>query len=210
MTSRAAGSLTAPVTFAGSLGVLDAPGVVEVSAASRVRVLATAAAFRGPADAIEDVLALSTWGDAEVRGTPALDRRSASDDAVLAEVSDADLVVLVDGAVLHARSVWRGSPLGEVLASKSLVALGAIGSVLGTTMIDPRGGAPTTGLGLFDGVVLTVPAGAEQLARTRSLLGADQILVELGARAVVTYDGTWRVVVGEDLVVTRAGVATDL
>jgi hypothetical protein len=117
----------------------------------KVCVLATAAAFRGPRDAIDELSSRSVWGDVRLVGVEALDRASASDPAVLSAVNAADLVVLVDGAVLHARSVWRLSALGESLRSRSILAVGSVGSVLGDTMIDPRGGAPTTGLGYFDG-----------------------------------------------------------
>jgi hypothetical protein len=41
------------------------------------------------------------------------------------------------------------------------------------TMIDPRGGAPTTGLGYVEGLAITTNVGEEQLNRTRSLLGDD-------------------------------------
>jgi hypothetical protein len=197
-------------TFVGSLDALRAPQVRDVALAQRVCVLATAAAYRGPGEAIAEVLALPVWGGAAVTGVEAIDRLSAHDVAVLDEVASADLVVLVEGAALHARSVWRGSALGEVLAASRLVAVGSVGSVLGATMIDPRGGAPTTGMGLFDDVVISVRAGAEQTSRTRDLLGTRHTLVELGPLSVVTYEGTWRVRVGEDLVVTRAGVATSL
>jgi hypothetical protein len=197
-------------TFVGSLDALRAPQVRDVTSATRICVLATAAAFRGPAQAIAEALDMPVWAGATITGVEAIDRRSANDAAVLEEVTSADLVVLVEGAALHARSVWRASALGDVLGASRLVAVGSVGSVLGATMIDPRGGAPTTGMGLFDDVVLSVPAGAEQTQRTQDLLGARHTLVELGARSVVTYDGTWRVLVDEDLVVTCAGVATSL
>lgn len=198
------------VTFVGSLDALATAPLGNLTPKTRICVLATAAAFRGPAQAIADVRTLKLWRGATVFGVDAIDRRSANDAAVLDEVSAADLVVLVEGAALHARSVWRGTSLGEVLAVSRLAVVGSVGSVLGTTMIDPRGGAPTTGLGLFDNVVLSVPAGPEQTQRTRDLLGAQHVLVELGSRAVVTFDGTWRAIVDEDLVVTRAGEPTKL
>ena len=197
-------------TFVGSLDALRAPQVRDVTSVQRVCVLATAAAFRGLGEAIAEVLALPVWGDATLTGVEAIDRLSANDVTVLDEVASADLVVLVEGAALHARSVWRASALGDVLAASRLVAVGSVGSVLGATMIDPRGGAPTTGMGLFDDVVISVRAGVEQTLRTRDLLGTRHTLVELGPRSVVTYEGTWRIRVGEDLVVTRAGVPTSL
>ncbi len=197
-------------TFVGSLQALRSPEISDEVAASRICVVATAAAFRGPDDAIAEVLGEPVWGDATTFSVAAIDRRGANDGAVVDEVAHADLVILVDGAVLHARSVWRASALGAVLATSRLVAIGSIGSVLGATMIDPRGGAPTTGMGLFDEVVLSVPAGKEQTLRTQGLLADTHTLVELGARSILTYEGAWIVRVDEDLVVTRGGVATVL
>ena len=197
--------------FVGSLDAWDdAVAIAGVAPTARVCVLATAAAFQGPREAIERVRALLAPTGATIIGVEAISRADANDLAVVESVTSADLVVLVDGAVLHARSVWRGSELGAALASARLLALGSVGTVLGETMIDPRGGAPTTGLGLFNDVVLSVPAGAEQTQRTQGLLGRDLILVELGPRSVVAFDGTWRVVARDDLIVTRAGEPASL
>ncbi len=200
--------------FIGSLDALDvaldvALAELEGHASPRVCVVATAAAFRGPAAAIEEVEQPLARRRANVVTLTVLDRASANDPDVVAIVVASDLVILCDGAVLHARSVWRHSLLGEELGRSSLLCVGATGSVLGATMIDPRGGAPTTGLGLFDDVVLGVHASAEQSQRTRDLL-VRETLVELGPRSMVAYDGAWRVLDGRDLEVTRAGVAVDL
>ena len=175
-----------------------------------VRVLTTAAAYRGAAAAFAEVVATGLFSDAALASVDALDRRSAQDPGVVAEVTGADLVVLVEGAALHARSVWRGTALGQALATVNVLAVGSVASVLGVTMIDPRGGAPTTGLGLFGDVVLTLKTGVAQDERTQSLVGAVDTLVELGPLSVVAYDGRWRVVSDEGLVLSRAGQATTL
>ena len=195
--------------FAGSLDGLDAAvAAAGADPATRVCVVATAAAFRGPDEAFEQIRELLD-PSATIIAVTAIDRASANDPAVVAMVENAELVILVDGAPLHARSVWRNSALGHALADAALLCVGSTGSVLGETMIDPRGGAPTTGLGLFDDVVVSVRASPEQTQRTRGLLSR-ALLVELGRRSVVVFDGHWRVVVGDDLVVTRAGVPTSL
>jgi hypothetical protein len=70
-------------------------------------------------------------------------------------------------------------------------------------MIDPRGGAPTTGLGYRSGAALCLTASEEQMARTRSLLSSDVALVRLGPTGIVHHDESgWRIVRGE-VVVTR-------
>ena len=198
------------VTFAGSLDVLSKSVEGTVGPRSRVCVLGTAAAFQGSSESIGALVELEVWRGATVTGIEAIDRASANDSVLIAEVASADLVVLADGAALHARSVWRGSALGETLATSTLLAVGSVGSILGETMIDPRGGAPTTGLGFFDDVVISVPAGADQTQRTQDLLGGRYLWAQLGRRTVLRFQGTWCVVSGEDLMVTRARELADL
>ena len=193
----------------GSLDALDEALDRTVSSPSSVCVLATAAAFRGVDEALEEVRGRLISRGATVHAIPGVDRASANDGDTVARVASSDVVVLLDGAPLHARSVWRNSPLVAALAASTLVCVGATGSVLGATMIDPRGGAPTTGLGLFSDVVVGVAVSVEQSARTRLLVG-DQTLVELGRGTVVEYDGHWNVVDGRDLVVTRDGASVEL
>ena len=83
------------------------------------------------------------------------DRAATKDQYYVDRLVDADLVVLCDGSALHARSVWRDNAFGEAInAASTLVAVGAVASVLGEVMIDPRGGAPTTGLGYRMGAAL--------------------------------------------------------
>jgi len=90
-----------------------------------------------------------------------------------------------------------------------VVAIGSVSSVFGTVMIDPRGGAPTTGLNRFDDVVLAMPSEATQRERTQQLVGPQLLFVELTPTAVLGYDESWRVIDG-DVVVTRAGAPAQL
>ncbi len=199
------------ITFVGSSAALDPRrAAIAIGPETRVCVLATAAAFRGPHLAIEDVRERLAACGATVSAVAGLDRASAHDAATIGDVTSADVVILVDGAALHARSVWRATPLGAALRSARLIAIGSSGSVLGETMIDPRGGAPTTGLGFFQGVVLGVATGAEESSRTRGLLGDDVVFVQLGPNSVVVYDGQWHADVPDDLVVTRGAHPVEL
>lgn len=193
--------------FVGSLDALEAgAAALGVASTTRACVLATASAFRGVEGAVAEIRRRLASSGASLWGVAAGDRASANDPVVVAQVTTADLVIVSDGAPLHARGVWRHSALGDALANSTLLCVGSVGSVLGATMIDTRGGAPTTGLGLFDGVVVGVRTGAHQSRRTRELLAHQpQTLVELGPRSVVAFDGRWRVVVGDDLEITRAG-----
>ena len=188
---------------AGSLRALIDAMAGELEGASVV-VVPTAAAFVGAAQAaLEVATALEPFG-AQVEALMVLDRAGVHEAALVERVAHADYVVLSDGAALHARAVWRASAFGDALAAARLVAIGSV-------MIDPRGGAPTIGLGYRRGVVLTVPATVEQLERTRHLHTGDEPLVVVGARGVLAEsDGRWRVVVADDVEVTRGANAANL
>lgn len=174
-------------------------------------IVPTAAAFSGAtASTVSLTQQLADLG-ARVEGVMVGDRAAALEPYFARRVADADVVVLTDGSALHARSVWRDTPVGEAIRDASLVvAIGSVGSVLFEVMIDPRGGAPTTGLGYRGGLVVAAPAALEQLARTRALLGDGVPLVVLGPRGAVVGDGDrWRVV-SDDVVVTRGERAVAL
>jgi hypothetical protein len=168
-----------------------------------VVIVPTAAAFTSLEAAAVACATPFSSRDARVESLMLKDRSTVDDAYFVRRLREADVVVLSDGSSLHARSVWRSSPVGEAIgAARCLVAVGATASVLGTTMIDPRGGAPTTGLGYRDGLVITTTTPLEQLARTRSLLDDDVVLAVVGEDGALDYDGvTWRA--SGDVVATR-------
>ncbi|MFI5034721.1 MAG: hypothetical protein ACHQFZ_00770 [Acidimicrobiales bacterium] len=186
-------------------------GEVSLGPDADVVVVPTAAAFTGVTPATLAVAeALDDWG-ARIEGVMVGDRAAADEAYFARRVGEADVVVLTDGSPLHARAVWRDTATGAAIErSRVVVAVGAVASVLGAVMIDPRGGAPTTGLGYRTGLVVTVPAPLDQLARTRALLGADVTLAVVGpAGAVVNRGGAWRVALA-DVVVTRGSRVVEL
>jgi len=161
-----------------------------------VVLLPTAAAYGDPAG---QAIALSEHFDADecrVEALMVLDAASANDPYFAQRVRDCDLAVLGDGAALHLRSVLRHSLLLDALREcRALVGIGAAATALGATMIDPRGGAPTTGLGLFDEFVVTTLTSEAQLERTKELLGEHELLAVLGGDgALARSDQRWRVV----------------
>jgi len=184
----------------------------DVPASADVVVVPTAAAFTGAPAAAMSIVESIAGLEVRVEALMVTDRASSAEPYFVERIATADVVVLSDGSPLHARAVWRDSPVGEALRSVTqLVAVGAVASALGDVMIDPRGGAPTTGLGYRLGVVLTSPASDEQLARTRTLLGSDATLVVVGPwGAVVGGDGSWRVVRPDGVVITRGMDASTL
>lgn len=195
-------------TMVGSLDALRAWADLLVRETIRpgadVVVVPTAAAFTGITESALAVAAKLEHLEYRVEALMVADRRGAAEQHFADRITAADLVVLCDGSPLHARSTWRETPLSSALANaRSLVCVGWTASVLGDVMIDPRGGAPTTGLGLVHGVAFAMAMGDEQTTRTRSLLAASDALVVLGPRGVVSFDGErWRVL-DDDVIVTR-------
>ena len=188
-TTVLAGTLGAAVPVLGSLGL--APGADCV-------VVPTAAAFTGATEAaVRAAEALSPLG-VRVEGLVVVTREEAANEYVSRRVGEADLVVLLDGAALHARAVWRDSALGAALAgARRLLAVGDVASLVMSVMIDPRGGAPTTGLGLRRGLVVARRTSVDQLARTRTLVGEDVAFAVLDEDGVVVGEtGRWRVAAG--------------
>jgi hypothetical protein len=201
-------------TFA--LGSLDAlrtllrDGPLAVPEGANVVVIPTAAAFVGFTEAAVVTAAVFDEFDVHVEALMVSDRAATNDPLWSDRVSNADLVVLCDGSALHARSVWRANRFGESIdAAKTLVAIGEVVSALGDVMIDPRGGAPTTGLGYRRGAALCLASSDEQMTRTRSLL-RDVTLVTMSPNAIVHHDGERWTVVSGDVVVTLGPDAVEL
>lgn len=177
---------------------------VNVTSETTVVLLPTPAAFIGATRAaIELAVPFETRG-ARVEALMLTDRSSSDEPYFTRRVAEADVVILSDGSALHARSVWLDTAIGEAIRdAETLIAVGSAASALGSTMIDPRGGAPTIGLGYRSGLVITVRESDEQLARTRALLGEREVLAVLGPSGIVHHDGTtWRTVSG-DVAATR-------
>lgn len=160
-----------------------------LGAGDDVVVLPTAAAYLGATRVAVDLGAALEPTGARLEALMVTDRASADEAYFATRVAGADWVVLADGSALHARSVMRASRLGEALSrSRAVVALGSSATLLGTHMVDPRGGAPTVGLGLIDEVSFTTPESDEQRSRTLALLPAGVALVEVAAGSCVLFD----------------------
>jgi hypothetical protein len=178
--------------------------LLVVTSETDVVIVPTAAAFIGATEAAIDLSMVFEGSGARVEALMHLDRSSSDEPYFAQRAREANIVVLSDGSPLHAKSVWHQTPIGEAIRDAPLVVtIGSVSSVLFETMIDPRGGAPTTGLGYREGLVVTTSASEEQLARTRTLLGDDVMLAVLGSSGVLHGDGArWRVVTG-DVTTTR-------
>jgi hypothetical protein len=192
-------------------GVLQQRTPLDLADGAVVVILPTAAVFSGAEAAAIELAELFEVHGAQVEALMNTSRESSDEPYFAQRVRDADLVVVSDGSALHAKSVWRATLVGEAIREcRRVVAVGSVASVFGDVMIDPRGGAPTIGLGYVSGLVVGVGASDEQLARTRVLLGEDATFAVLGRQGVVHFDGTsWRVVTG-DVVATRGAEFVEL
>ncbi|HTT58453.1 MAG TPA: hypothetical protein VMF33_00230 [Acidimicrobiales bacterium] len=191
--------------------LLESRDELNVTSATGVVVLPTAAAFIGVTEAAIELALRFEARDARVEALMLTDRSSSDEPMFAQRVADAHLVVLSDGSALHARSVWLDTAVGQAIRdAETLIAIGSTASVLGDTMIDPRGGAPTIGLGYRSGLVIAGPESDEQLARTRALLGERAVLAVLASNGILHHNGVkWRRVSG-DVVVTRGEKSVEL
>lgn len=191
--------------------VLAKGELIEVTNDADVVIVPTGAAFTGLGEAAFELATIFDASGARVEALMIGERAANFEPYFVERLQSADLVVLSDGSALHAKSVWHASPVGEAIrGAQRLVAVGSCASVLGEVMIDPRGGAPTTGLGYRAGLAIGVSASEEQLTRTRTLLAPDVTLAVLGPLGVVHFDGVkWRRA-SDDVVATRGREVVEL
>ena len=197
--------------------------LLELAPGPRVAIVPLAAAFGSPE---QTVVAAASWlnpAGAEVEGILALNRAEADTEALAARVADADLVLIVDGSAMHLRTALKATRLLaeiEALVARGgvVVAEGSSATVLCDPMVDPRGGAPTVGLGLLAGItVISHIAGeseetaTDKLQRTAALVPRELPVLGLTADAAVLVDADRRLrVIGAGVVsVLRAGVEVD-
>ncbi len=200
--------LGSPATLTG-LFAPNSPLVLPSGA--DVCVLPTAAAFTGATETAVATSARVQDADVRVEALMVTDRSSASEPYFAERLAAADAIILTDGSALHARSTWRETPVGEALRDAALVmVIGETCTVLGDHMADPRGGAPTTGLGYRSGAVVVGPCHPDRLARTSELLGDNELVIALNEGGVVLcVDGEWRAL-NDEVRVFRGGAADEI
>lgn len=167
-----------------------------------VVVLPTAAAYEHPERAVETAAKWFAGFGANVVPLMILSRRDAMDEAMAARLGHARFVYLSGGSPMHLRSVLKDSPAwtalvagwrsGAVLAGSSAGAM-----VLGDSMVDPRGGALTLGLGLVErlAVLPHYDTWSEEKAhRTVQLATGHVRIAAIDERTALIRDpdGTWR------------------
>jgi cyanophycinase len=134
-------------------------GLWEEAGRPEVLILPTAAAYEHPERAVETAQRWFAGFGATATGLMVVTRRDALEEEAAARLREGRMIYLSGGSPMHLRSVLKDSPVwdaivaawrgGAVLAGSSAGAM-----VLGDSMVDPRGGALTLGLGLISRVAV--------------------------------------------------------
>jgi len=175
--------------------------LLSASGGTDVLVLATAAAYEHPEQAVK--VAERWFGelDATVQSLPVLTRRDALDEAHVAPIGNARFIYLSDGSPMHLRSVLKDSPVWDALVAAwqggAVVAGSGSGAmVLCDPMVDPRGGALTLGLGLVEQMAV-IPHhdtwSEDKQKRTLRIAPKGMPIVGIDERTALVRepDGTW-------------------
>lgn len=193
--------MAGPVVLLGADPFAGTPAALaEVLAGRPVLVLPTAAAFTHPQRAGARVVEWLTARGVAAEVASVLNRRDAAEPDVVAKATAAGAYLLTDGTAMHARSVFKDTPLWEAMcvahgAGAAMVGAGGGAVVLCDPMADERGGGLTLGLGLLSR--MAVLAGharwpAHMVKRMRELAGPDVPVASVGEdAALVLADGAW-------------------
>lgn len=131
----------------------------EQSGRAEVLVLPTAAAYEHPQRAVEAARAWFASFGATAEGMMILSRRDAMEESAAERLGAARFIYLGGGSPMHLRSVLKDTPVWEAIVgawrSGAVLAGSSAGAmVLGDSMVDPRGGALTLGLGLLERIAV--------------------------------------------------------
>lgn len=207
-------------------GVSPADEWIAHRCAGAVTVVPTAAAYERPATLVDAATEVFGSLGCEVRAVPLLRRSDASRPEVLDALGGAEATYLVAGSPMHLRSVLASSPAGGAISARwndggVLCASGESAGALSAVMVDPRGGAFTVGLGLFDSIAVCGRLNTwsdERLHRTVELAAPDLTLVGIDDGTALVWDatggasdggaatGAWSVVGDGRVVCYRGGV----
>ena len=95
--------------------VLSRRSAIVLPKRADVVIVPTASAFSGAEAAAVELAELFEASGAKVEALMNVSRDSSDEPHFAQRVRDADLVVLSDGSALHAKSVWRGTLVGEAI-----------------------------------------------------------------------------------------------
>jgi cyanophycinase len=189
--------------------------LLAASGGATVTVLATAAAFEGPAKLVERAARWFATLGATVREVPVYTRTNALDPAQASLIRGASFLYLADGSSQHLRSVLLGTPVWDAIvdawrAGAVLAASAQSATALCDHMVDNRGGAFTVGLGLLSGMTV-IPHydqwSPDKRQRTVKLARPDLVVAGVDERSALIRDrdGTWTVSGAAGAVFFRGG-----
>jgi cyanophycinase len=175
----------------------------EASGRSEVVILPTAAAYEHPERAVQTAVSWFSGLGASAGGLMILSRRDAMDPEMAARLGEARFVYLSGGSPMHLRSVLKDTPAFSALVtawkSGAVVAGSSAGAmVLGESMVDPRGGALTLGLGMISGLAVMPHSDTwseEKAHRTVQLATGHLRIAAIDERTALIRDpsGKWSV-----------------
>jgi cyanophycinase len=175
--------------------------LLAASGHREVLVLPTAAAYWHPERAVQTAASYFAALGASVKGCMVLGRADAENKTNAGMVRAAAFLYLAGGSVLHLRSVLKSSPVWDALveawAAGAVLAGSSAGAmVLGDTMVDPRGGALTLGLGLLPQLAVLPHASTwseEKTHRTVRLASRGLRIAAVDEQTVLlrSPDGQW-------------------
>lgn len=181
--------------------VFDA-ALLEASGAKEVLMLPTAAAYTRPERAVDAASCYFSSFGVAVRACMVLRRADAEDLSLAGQVRAARFIYLAGGSVLHLRSVLKASAVWDALvgawANGAVLAGSSAGAmVLGDTMVDPRGGALTLGLGLLAPLAVLPHASdwsEDKTQRTVKLASGQLRIAAVDERTALvrSSEGGWR------------------
>lgn len=166
-----------------------------------VTVVATAAAFEGPAAAERTATAWFHSLGAETRSAGVFNRTDAEDSLRAASLREASMLYLSGGSALHLRSVMKETPCWDALLAAwrggaVLAASSAGAMVLGDPMVDPRGGAYMLGLGVVPNLAVVPHANtwsADRRKRTLKMASAGLVVAFVDEQTALlrSPEGVW-------------------
>jgi cyanophycinase len=169
--------------------------LIGSAAVGEVVVLPTAAAYEHPEKAVETAASYFSRLGVAAKACMVLRREDAEDPAKAGPLRAARFIYISGGSVLHLRSVLKSSLAWEAIvaawrAGAVLAASSAGAMVLGDTMVDPRGGALTLGLGLVYQLAVLPHASTwpeEKTHRTVRLASKDLRIAAIDERTALIW-----------------------
>ena len=185
----------------GSAPPLDR-AVVDQLSSTHLVVIPTASAYGHPERELLAAAEALSPHDITVEGLMVLSHSEANAPEMAERLQTAESICLTDGSALHLKSVLKGTPLLEALITAwqqgaTLIGVGAGAMVLTDPMVDPRGGALTTGLGLVESLAVVSHLGdmdqdpeGQKFHRTVALAASEILVLGLAADAGVAISPT--------------------